>query len=218
MCRFRHPAQFGLSFVSKLYPNAPLPSTGRAGKVVSPENIIKICSNLAVFICRFLKHLCFFLPFCSIVEHLGSPWQTKTSPLPYPVCVPFCNRRKNRHKKGGRNPPASDCQKSPIQPTCADGWDTTREIERRECASRLAASAWFCAQFCLNGGYQGTAKLRRCLRQKQPKRSRGRGLLFASGLLPAQQKQGSATKGAERSEAEGEMRGEVARDAQASCD
>ena len=32
---------------------------------------------------------------------------------------------------------------------------------------------------------------------------RGRGLLFASGLLPAQQKQGSATKGAERSEAEG---------------
>ena len=155
MCRFRHPAQFGLSFVSKLYPNAPLPSTGRAGKVVSPENIIKICSNLAVFICRFLKHLCFFLPFCSIVEHLGSPWQTKTSPLPYPVCVPFCNRRKNRHKKGGRNPPASDCQKSPIQPTCADGWDTTREIERRECARPFGPSARFCAQFCPKGGYQG---------------------------------------------------------------
>ena len=137
MCRFRHPAQFGLSFVSKLYPNASLPSTGRAGKVVSSENIIKICSNLAIFMRRFLKHLCFFLPFCSIVERFGSPWQTKTSPLPCPVCVPFCNRR----KKGGRIPPASDCQKSPIQPTCADGWDTTREIER--------------TQFCPKGGYQG---------------------------------------------------------------
>ena len=155
MCRFRHPAQFGLSFVSKLYPNAPLPSTGRAGKVVSSENIIKICSNLAVFMRCFLKHLCFFFPFCSIVEHFGSPWQTKTSPLPCPVCVPFCNRRKNRHKKGGRNPPASDCQKSPIQPTCADGWDTTREIERRECARPFRPSARFCAQFCPKGGYQG---------------------------------------------------------------
>ena len=151
MCRFRHPAQFGLCFVSKLYPNAPLPSTGRAGKVVSSENIIKICSNLAVFMCRFLKHLCFFFPFRSIVERFGSPWQTKTSPLPCPVCVSFCNR----HKKGGRNPPASDCQKSPIQPTCADGWDTTREIERRECARPFRPSARFCAQFCPKGGYQG---------------------------------------------------------------
>ena len=194
MCRFRHPAQFGLSFVSKLYPNAPLPSIGRAEKVVSSENIIKICSNLAIFMRRFLKHLCFFLPFCSIVERFGSPWQTKTPPLPCPVCVPFCNRRKNRHKKGGRNPPASDCQKSPIQPTCADGWDTTREIERRECARPFRPSARFCAQFCPKGGYQGTAKLRRCPRQKQPKRSRGRGLLFASPLRRAQQKQGTATK------------------------
>ena len=40
----------------------------------------------------------------------------------------------------------------------------------------------------------GTAQLRRCLRQKQPKRSRGSGLLFASGPRPAQQKQGTATK------------------------
>ena len=47
----------------------------------------------------------------------------------------------------------------------------------------------------------GTAQLRRCLRQKQPKRSRGSGLLFASGPRPAQQKQGTATKDAERSEA-----------------
>ncbi len=113
MCRFRHPAQFGLSFVSKLYPNAPLPSTGRAGKVVSPENIIKICSNLAVFMCRFLKHLCFFLPFCSIVEHLGSPWQTKTSPLPCPVCVPFCNRRKKGTKKAGGTLPPQTVKKVP---------------------------------------------------------------------------------------------------------
>ena len=40
----------------------------------------------------------------------------------------------------------------------------------------------------------GTAQLRRVLRTKQPKRSRGSGLLFASGLRPAQQKQGTATK------------------------
>ena len=33
----------------------------------------------------------------------------------------------------------------------------------------------------------------RVLRTKQPKRSRGSGLLFASGLPPAQQKQGTAT-------------------------
>ena len=113
MCRFRHPAQFGLSFVSKLYPNAPLPSTGRAGKVVSPENIIKICSNLAVFMCRFLKHLCFFLPFCSIVERFGSPRQTKTSPLPCPVCVPFCNRRKKGTKKAGGTLPPQTVKKVP---------------------------------------------------------------------------------------------------------
>ena len=40
----------------------------------------------------------------------------------------------------------------------------------------------------------GTAQLRRVLRTKQPKRSRGSGLLFASGPRPAQQKQGTATK------------------------
>ena len=39
----------------------------------------------------------------------------------------------------------------------------------------------------------GTAQLRRCLRQKQPKRSRGSGLLFASPQRRAQQKQGTAT-------------------------
>src|SRR5699024_9492620 len=39
----------------------------------------------------------------------------------------------------------------------------------------------------------GTAKLRRVLRTKQPKRSRGRGLPFASPLRRAQQKQGTAT-------------------------
>ena len=39
----------------------------------------------------------------------------------------------------------------------------------------------------------GTAKLRRVLRTKQPKRSRGSGLLFASPLRRAQQKQGTAT-------------------------
>ena len=38
-----------------------------------------------------------------------------------------------------------------------------------------------------------TAQLRRCLRQKQPKRSRGSGLLFASPQRRAQQKQGTAT-------------------------
>ena len=48
----------------------------------------------------------------------------------------------------------------------------------------------------------GTAQLRRVLRTKQPKRSRGSGLLFASGLRPAQQKQGTATKDVERSETE----------------
>ena len=39
----------------------------------------------------------------------------------------------------------------------------------------------------------GTAKLRRVLRTKQPKRSRGSGLPFASPLRRAQQKQGTAT-------------------------
>ena len=43
-------------------------------------------------------------------------------------------------------------------------------------------------------GILGIAKLRRVQWTKQPKRSRGSGLLFASGLLPAQQKQGTATK------------------------
>ena len=45
----------------------------------------------------------------------------------------------------------SDHQKSPVQPTCADGRDTDREIQRRECASRLAASARFGAEFCPRG-------------------------------------------------------------------
>ena len=39
----------------------------------------------------------------------------------------------------------------------------------------------------------GTAKLRRVQRTKQPKRSRGSGLPFASPLRRAQQKQGTAT-------------------------
>ena len=39
----------------------------------------------------------------------------------------------------------------------------------------------------------GTAKLRRVLRTKQPKRSRGRGLLFASARRGAPRKQGTAT-------------------------
>src|SRR5699024_10025367 len=39
----------------------------------------------------------------------------------------------------------------------------------------------------------GTAKLRRVLWTKQPKRSRGSGLPFASPLRRAQQKQGTAT-------------------------
>src|SRR5699024_10727394 len=39
----------------------------------------------------------------------------------------------------------------------------------------------------------GTAKLRRVQRTKQPKRSRGSGLTFASPLRRAQQKQGTAT-------------------------
>ena len=50
----------------------------------------------------------------------------------------------------------------------------------------------------LSSPARGTAQLRRCLRQKQPKRSRGSGLLFASGPRPAQQKQGTATKDVER--------------------
>ncbi len=43
----------------------------------------------------------------------------------------------------------------PVWTTCAYRTDTYREIERRECASRFAASARFCVQFCLKGGYQG---------------------------------------------------------------
>ena len=88
-------------------------------------------------------------------------------------------------------------------------------MTERVCAPRRVRGST--ANF-VKRGIPGTAELRRCLRQKQPKRSRGRGLLFASGLLPAQQKQGSATKGAERSEAEGENAGEVAQDAQVDCD
>ena len=41
---------------------------------------------------------------------------------------------------------------SPVQPTCADERDTAREIWRRECASRFAASARFCAKFCPKWG------------------------------------------------------------------
>src|SRR5699024_12221439 len=43
----------------------------------------------------------------------------------------------------------------------------------------------------------GTAKLRRVQRTKQPKRSRGSGLPFASPLRRAQQKQGTATRSEE---------------------
>ena len=39
----------------------------------------------------------------------------------------------------------------------------------------------------------GTAQLRRCLRQKQPKRSRGSGLSFARAQRRPKQKQGTAT-------------------------
>ena len=45
---------------------------------------------------------------------------------------------------------------------------------------------------CVKGWW--AAQLRRCLRQKQPKRSRGSGLLFASGPRLAPQKQGTATR------------------------
>ena len=55
-------------------------------------------------------------------------------------------------------------------------------------------SARFAGKFCRKGGYQGTAQSRRVLRTKQARRSRGRGLLFASPLRRAQQKQGTATK------------------------
>ena len=41
--------------------------------------------------------------------------------------------------------------KSPIRPTRADGWDTTREICRRECARPPGPSAWFCGKFCPQG-------------------------------------------------------------------
>ena len=57
----------------------------------------------------------------------------------------------------------------------------------------------------------GTAQLRRCLRQKQPKRSRGSGLLFASPQRRAQQKQGTATippPAAERAKNAPSMRGQ----------
>src|SRR5699024_2613544 len=56
--------------------------------------------------------------------------------------------------------------KSPVQPTCADGRDTYREIERRECASRLAASARFSAQFCPQGDTRGKEFLSCACRQK----------------------------------------------------
>ena len=41
---------------------------------------------------------------------------------------------------------------------------------------------------------RGAAQPSRCLRQIQARRSRGSGLLFASGPRPAQQKQGTATR------------------------
>ena len=66
------------------------------------------------------------------------------------------------------------------------------EIFQRECASRRRVRGSL--ENFVPRGILETAKLRRVQRTKQPKRSRGSGLLFASGLLPAQKKQGTATK------------------------
>src|SRR5699024_3427781 len=56
--------------------------------------------------------------------------------------------------------------KSPAQLACTDGRDTYREIQRRECASRLAASARFGAEFCPRGNIRGEEFLTRDCAQK----------------------------------------------------
>ena len=57
-------------------------------------------------------------------------------------------------------------QNRPIQPTCADGWDTAREICRRECARPLGPSARVCGKFCPQGDTRGKEFLSRDCAQK----------------------------------------------------
>ena len=83
-----------------------------------------------------------------------------------------------------------DCQKSPSRTTCAYGWDTYREICRGECARPQGRVRGSAANF-VPRGILGTAELSRCLRQKQAKRSRSRGLSFARALRRPLQKAGN---------------------------
>ena len=76
-------------------------------------------------------------------------------------------------KRRRRNFLRPDCQKSPSRTTCAYGWDTYREIWRRECARPKGRVRGSAPNF-VPRGILGTAELSCCLRQKQAKRSRGK--------------------------------------------
>ena len=89
-------------------------------------------------------------------------------------------------KRRRRNFLRPDCQKSPSRTTCAYGWDTYREIWRRECARPKGRVRGSAPNF-VPRGILGTAELSCCLRQKQAKRKRN-AVCFLQGRHDARRK------------------------------